>query len=97
MTIVFTSDHIETKKGFQVAIRFIQPGICQNDNFLCANDKCLEASYMCDGNDDCGDNSDESTICSGNINRFISLADRKNSSNSCTKMTQANFSSYCSR
>ena len=38
---------------------------CEHDHFLCANDECVAASYMCDGNDDCGDNSDESTICSG--------------------------------
>ena len=42
-------------------------GICADDHFLCANDGCVAASYMCDGNDDCGDNSDESTICSGDI------------------------------
>ena len=45
--------------------------ICPSQNFLCANDKCLAAYYMCDGNNDCGDNSDESTICSGNDNCLI--------------------------
>ena len=38
---------------------------CEDDNFLCANDQCVVASNMCDGKDDCGDNSDETTICSG--------------------------------
>ena len=26
--------------------------ICGNDHFLCANDECVAASHMCDGNDD---------------------------------------------
>lgn len=45
--------------------------ICANDHFLCANGKCVVASHMCNGNDDCGDNSDESTICSGDSYRLI--------------------------
>ena len=32
MAIVFTSDHNETKKGFHVAIRFLQPGISTTNN-----------------------------------------------------------------
>ena len=39
--------------------------VCPRDNFLCANGECLEALKICDGNDDCGDKSDEGTICSG--------------------------------
>ena len=27
--------------------------------FVCDNGKCLYNDYKCDGNDDCGDNSDE--------------------------------------
>ena len=38
---------------------------CPKENFTCANNNCLDARLMCDGNDDCGDNSDEGTICSG--------------------------------
>ena len=43
-------------------------GVCSRDDFLCANDKCANASNVCDGKDDCGDNSDEGTVCSGNFN-----------------------------
>ena len=38
-----------------------------NDHFICANKKCLPASLMCNGKDDCGDNSDETTICFSNL------------------------------
>ena len=40
-------------------------GVCSKDDFLCANDKCVKASMICDGKDDCGDESDEGTVCSG--------------------------------
>ena len=39
--------------------------MCPRENFLCANEKCVNASYLCNGKDDCGDNSDEGTICTG--------------------------------
>ena len=42
-------------------------GVCSRDDFLCANDKCANASTVCDGKDDCGDNSDEGTVCSGTL------------------------------
>ena len=40
--------------------------ICPTEKFQCSNDKCLNASRLCDGKNDCGDNSDEGTICTGN-------------------------------
>ena len=32
---------------------------CTSDQFTCDNGLCLEASRECDGENDCGDNSDE--------------------------------------
>ena len=40
---------------------------CPRESFLCSNHHCLNASVLCDGKNDCGDNSDEGTICSGTI------------------------------
>ena len=46
---------------------FATDGVCSKNDFLCANDICASASVVCDGKDDCGDNSDEGTVCSGLI------------------------------
>lgn len=32
---------------------------CPSGEFMCANRKCLATTYVCDGDDDCGDGSDE--------------------------------------
>ena len=39
---------------------------CPDGHFLCQNQKCLRAEVMCDGRNDCGDNSDEEKGCFGN-------------------------------
>ena len=40
-------------------------GDCPMHSFRCQNKRCVEYSNVCDGNNDCIDNSDESEGCSG--------------------------------
>ena len=57
---------------------------CPKDNFVCKNKKCIELFKLCDDNDDCGDNSDESEHCEGkNFGHILHFG----SSNSITVQT----------
>ena len=45
---------------------------CPESHFLCSNMKCINGAMMCDGKDDCGDQSDEIIGCKGTKTSFIS-------------------------
>ncbi|CAL4147046.1 unnamed protein product, partial [Meganyctiphanes norvegica] len=36
---------------------------CESDHFQCTNGGCIPTHLMCDQENDCGDNSDESELC----------------------------------
>lgn len=39
--------------------RLLDAKACPSGEFMCGNRKCLATKYVCDGDDDCGDGSDE--------------------------------------
>lgn len=45
--------------------------------FLCQNNNCLPESHLCDGENDCGDNSDEDPNYCGKINLYYYLKMKK--------------------
>ena len=42
---------------------FSEPLPCERNEFQCRNYRCIRASFYCDGEDDCGDKSDEPSTC----------------------------------
>ena len=43
---------------------FAEPAECGDGEFQCMNRKCVKKIFYCDGEDDCGDLSDEPSTCS---------------------------------
>ena len=41
--------------------------MCQANEFMCGNNRCVSKSAECNGVNDCGDLSDEIVPCSGRI------------------------------
>ena len=44
---------------------------CENHEFTCTNHKCVHTSLTCNGENDCGDNSDEEGACKGANHNII--------------------------
>ena len=66
---------------------------CPSSFFLCSNKKCQSPSTMCDGVDDCGDNSDETIGCNGMLISLI-VAKSFTFRNPIQNLTQM-FNLYC--
>jgi len=44
---------------FKLHFSFLDMFGCQPNEFRCSNKKCILKTWVCDGQDDCGDNFDE--------------------------------------
>ncbi|XP_052280124.1 tolloid-like protein 1 [Dreissena polymorpha] len=61
LTLNFVTDSSSVYRGFELFYNFTDHVIrtCHQHQFLCANLHCVPDRYQCDGQDDCGDASDE--------------------------------------
>lgn len=79
----FHSDDSNEFTGFKFKYSFQQASAgCGNSFFMCKNHRCIQKSFLCDQEDDCGDNSDESATCKvapSNCaeNEYTCVADQK--------------------
>ena len=57
---------IEQERVTEIYFRYFRSASCpaESGKFLCNNGMCTQASWVCDGQNDCGDNSDEQS-CEG--------------------------------
>ncbi|KAK3579476.1 hypothetical protein CHS0354_028286 [Potamilus streckersoni] len=65
MYLEFVTDDSDQFGGFQLIVTFTNNIVvtCPSSKFLCENGHCIDQTYLCDGDDDCGDDSDETGSC----------------------------------
>ena len=57
--IKLTTSHSFVDRRVLTTYSLISGFRCGEDQFVCANLTCIPENWRCDGDDDCGDNSDE--------------------------------------
>ena len=56
---------------FLYSFQLILGNVCRLNQFKCDNKNCVPRSFLCNGRDDCGDNSDEMQNCKRNTDKNI--------------------------
>ena len=54
---------------FLYSFQLILGNVCRLNQFKCDNKNCIPRSFLCNGRDDCGDNSDEMQNCKRNTDK----------------------------
>ena len=67
---------------------YVEDGDCTSSQFRCENDKCININYICDGDNDCGDRSNERTCDDSASDGSVTSDEREEGENveegSCT-------------
>ena len=66
--------------------------MCSPAEFQCGDGKCIDASYKCDGIDDCEDNSDELGCGKSTLRQNLCVVTVE-----ITALNYSTLSGYCSR
>ena len=70
------------------------PSNCPKNRFECTTQRCVTGDSLCDGLDDCGDNSDETVGCTGQLKTNLSEMERRVKLSKFKKHLQFNSNYY---
>ena len=72
---MFSPKTVTKWKGYSMPFSHLGTEGCLTHQFTCGNKRCIPSSEICDGNNDCGDFSDEIYPCSGKHYEFTHVTE----------------------